>query len=109
VARAGFNHSAMIVCGGVNQRGLRVRLSQHVVEPGVVELGIETELLRVPCEECLAGIGDADDLDVGAVKILLEEPLDVSVNQADDSDAQGRGSGLGGCRCGEENDREQRG
>jgi hypothetical protein len=42
VARAGFNHSAMIVWGGVNQRGLRVRLSQHVVEAGVVELGIET-------------------------------------------------------------------
>jgi hypothetical protein len=83
-----------------------VRFLEHVVEAGVVKLGIEAELFRVSPEERLAGIGDADDLDVSAMKVLLEEAVNVSVDESDDGDAQGR-SGLGGYRCSEENDREQ--
>jgi len=105
-ARAGLDDSAMIVSGCVRQHSLGVRFLEHVVEAGVVKLGIEAELFRVSPEERLAGIGDADDLDVSAMKVLLEEAVNVSVDESDDGDAQGR-SGLGGYRCSEENDREQ--
>jgi hypothetical protein len=35
----------------------------------------------------LVGIGDADDLDVVAVQVVLEESFNVAMDQADDGDA----------------------
>ena len=91
-ACAGFDDSAMIVRRRVDERGLRAGLLQHVVEAGVVDVGIETEQFRVSREKRLAGIGDTDDVDVSAVKILLEKSVDVAVNEADNNDAERRGS-----------------
>jgi hypothetical protein len=64
-----------------------MRLLEHVVEAGVVELGIKVELLGIASEESLAGIGDAHDLNVFALKILLEEAVNVAVDKADNDDA----------------------
>ena len=61
---------------------------QHVVEGGEVELWVEVELLRILVEERAAGVGDADDLDVGAMEVVLEESVNVAVDEADDGDAK---------------------
>ena len=65
-----------------------MRFVEHAVEAGVVELGIEIELLGVTREEWLAGIGDADDLDIGAMEIVLEESFDVAVDESYDGDTE---------------------
>ena len=73
-----------------------MRLLEHVVEAGVIQLGVEAELFGVAREERLAGIGDADDLYIRTMQVVLEEAFDVTVHKSDDGDAKGNGAGLGG-------------
>jgi hypothetical protein len=84
-----------------------MRLLEHVVEAGVIELGIEIELLGVTREERLAGVGDADDLDISAMQVVLEEPFDMAVDESDDRDTEW-GRGLGGGDADSEQERSER-
>src|SRR5271169_1481881 len=70
----------------------------------MIELGIKVELLGVTREERLAGVGDADDLNVSAMQVVLEESFDVAVDESDDGNAQRRHGGLGCAHASGEND-----
>ena len=55
----------------------------------------EDHPFQTALEQWLAGVGDADDLNVSTLKVVLQKPFDVPVNESDDGEAEWRLGGLG--------------
>src|SRR5579859_545443 len=101
MARADFDHAAMIVRVCVGEHSLRVLLGEHTFEFGEELSALEAIFLGSLREKLLIGLGDANDLDLGAVAGLFEESMHVAMNQADDADAQ-RAFVWAACACANE-------
>jgi hypothetical protein len=88
MAGAGLHHGAMIERVCVGEDSLRFGFEKHVLDAREKDVVRESEFRLVECREFAVGLGDADDLNVGAMQILLEEAADVSVNEAGDGDSK---------------------
>ena len=88
VTGAGFYHAAMVEGICVDENGLRLGLLDHLVDAGKEDVVREGKLGFVERGEFGVCLGDADDLKIGAMLILLEEPADMSVDEASDADAE---------------------
>jgi len=87
VPGGGFHNASMIARVGVHQHGLRMHRGQHFFDIRVKQLRIELELVGAPLRNLLVRLGDADDLDVGALQCGGEEAANMSVDEADDGHA----------------------
>jgi hypothetical protein len=61
---------------------------EHVLEVREEKVWREAEFLGDEFRELFVSFGDADDLDVGAMEILLEEAADVAVDESGNADAE---------------------
>ena len=95
---AKFNDVAVIVSGSVDEDGLWLCGAQSFVEIGVIERRIEMEFCGIAIEDSAIRFSDGDDLDVGAIEGVREEPVGVAVNQAGDDYAERRFGVSGGER-----------
>src|SRR5581483_11706455 len=85
-----FDDFAMIERAGVGENGLRVGLREQIVEVRIVEGGVEAEFAGVAFEEASVRLGDAYDLQIGAVEILAEKAFGVAVTKSGDHAAERR-------------------
>ncbi|MFY9790164.1 MAG: hypothetical protein WAJ99_03225, partial [Candidatus Sulfotelmatobacter sp.] len=69
---------------------LRVRAVEHFFQVWKEQFPIEAELLRISSEQRLVRFSDANDLDCRIVEGSLKKSLHMTVNEADDADAQRR-------------------
>ena len=67
-----------------------MRFGEHLFEVGKQESTVEAVSLCVLRKQALVRFGDADDFNLGAVQRCAKKSVNVSVNQADDADAQRR-------------------
>jgi hypothetical protein len=106
---AKFDDFAVIVSGSVDEDSLWVSSAKEFVKVRVIERRIKMEFRGVLIEERVVGLGDSDDLDVGAVEGVGEESLRVAVNEPGNGDTERR-FGVGGvkCVCGENRRSEEK-
>ncbi len=67
-----------------------MRAVEHFFQVRKEQFPVDAELLRISSEQRLVRFGDANDFDCRIVKGSLEKSLHMTVNQADDADAQRR-------------------
>jgi hypothetical protein len=102
VTGANFDYATVVIGVGINEDNLGVHFRDHVLKVG--------EYLR--CPEAVApgchgkngsiGFHKADDLDLSAAPVLIEESVNMAVDQPDDGYAK-RGMSLGSLgKCGGE-------
>src|SRR5438105_5133503 len=87
MARADLDDAEMIVGVCVSEHSLRMRLGKHSFQIGEELRGIEAIFLGGLREKLLVGLGDPNNLNLGAVAELLEESMHMAVNQPNDADA----------------------
>jgi hypothetical protein len=90
VPGTGFHDAAVVIGIGVNQRGLRTSSFEHFVQIRKEERVVEFISCRVVSCERLIWFSNANEFDLRTVERVVEKSLDVSVNQANDGDAQWR-------------------
>jgi len=88
VASAGFDDAAMVKGVRVDEDSLWLGFVEHVLEVREEKVWREAEFLGDEFRELFVSFGDADDLDVGAMEILLEEAADVAVDESGNADAE---------------------
>src|ERR1700761_2133700 len=103
MARSKLDGLAVVKDVGVDEGCLGMRLGEHLVSVRKKELVVEMELLLVMLCELGVWFGDTHELDVGVIGQRGEQTLRVAVDEADDSDADGRLSPCGeAAGCAEE-------
>ena len=95
VAGGEFNDAAVIADRGVDENGVGVLVGEHLFGVGREELGIEVISAGVAAGEGGVGLDDGDETGVGVGGECVEKASDVTVDQADDGDADGL-VGIGG-------------
>jgi hypothetical protein len=90
VASAEFDGFAVVEGVGIDERGSRVSLAQHLFCIGKQKAFVEVKLAGVSLGDRLIGLRDAYDSNVGAMQRSGQQAFDVSVNHPDDGDAKGR-------------------
>jgi len=91
--RAAVGDSPVFVGVGVDQYRLRVGFRDQVLEVGEQRGLSEPVSCRCLGEQLAVRLGDADNLDLGAVPRLIEESVHMSMHQAHNADSKRR---LGG-------------
>src|SRR5215470_3480321 len=95
---ADFHHLAMVVRVGVGQHSFRMRLFEGILQVGKKELLLQSKTGSVLGSQFLIGLGDAHDMKIRTVLIVLEKSFGVSVHQAGYYNSQWRIS-LILCKC----------
>jgi hypothetical protein len=96
VPGADFDYAAMIIRVGVDEDGLRMRLFEHRVQVCKEEISIETVPGCICCGQSLIGFGEPDDLYQRTVQRLIQKAVDMSMDQANDGDAEWCSRAFGG-------------
>ena len=95
VAGTDLHHAPVVERIRVNQNGLRMHFRQHLFEIGKEHVGGKVVSGGILRQELLVWLGDSYDRNLRTVQRSLQESVDVSMNQANDSDAE-RSGRLGG-------------